>query len=161
MLGPSIILPIHGGEVLIDTRLDDIRLVCQHAWHVDADGYAAGNVEGRRVLLHRVLLGIDGTFALTDHRNMVRLDNRRQNLRVATRAQNGWNRPKRRDNVSGYKGVYRCTTTNLWRAEIAANKKRHKLGRFAFPEDAAKAYDAAALRLHGEFARLNFKEGPK
>lgn len=160
-VGNTIRLPITNGEVLIDATVEGIRLVCRYAWHVDADGYAAALVEGKRALLHRLLLGIHGTAKIADHRNLDRLDNRRQNLRVATKSQNGYNRGRRRDNKSGYKGVYRCSTTGHWRAEISAERKRHKLGRFADPISAAKAYDAAALRLHGEFARTNFQQKEK
>lgn len=155
-LGPSIYLPITNGEVLVDTTLESIRLVCAHAWHVDADGYAAGQIDGSRVLLHRLLLGIHGTAKLADHRNLDKLDNRQCNLRVASKSQNGYNRGRRQDNTSGYKGVYLCRSTGMWRAEIGAERVRYKLGRFDCPVKAAKAYDRAALRLHGEFARTNF-----
>ncbi|HLP67790.1 MAG TPA: AP2 domain-containing protein [Rhizobium sp.] len=111
---------------------------------------------GERILLHRLLLGVHGTKKIVDHRNLSRLDNRRANLRTATKSQNGYNRTKRSDNKSGYKGVYRCRQTGLWRAEISAEKIKHKLGRFADPIEAARAYDEAARRLHGDFARTNF-----
>lgn len=155
-IGSDILLPITGGEVRVDADIDMIRLVCAFSWHVDADGYAAGFVNGKRTLVHRVILGIEDD-RLGDHANLDRLDNRRSNLRIATRAQNGWNRQKRTDNTSGFKGVYFCRATKRWRAEIRANRVAHKLGRFDTPVQAALAYDRAAIRLHGEFARTSFR----
>lgn len=90
---------------------------------------------------------------IVDHIDRNGLDNRRSNLRRATPSQNQFNSKRRRDNTSGYKGV--CTARKRWRAEIKANGKRIRLGTFGTPEEAARAYNAAALRLHGQFALLN------
>ncbi len=99
-IGSDLFLPITGGEVRVDADTDIIRLVCAFSWYVDSDGYAAGSVNGKRALMHRVILGLDDE-RMGDHANFDRLDNRRANLRIATRAQNGWNRGKRIDNASG------------------------------------------------------------
>lgn len=156
-IGSSLWLPIYGGEMLVDATVECIRLACAHSWCVDANGYACGTIDGRRVLYHRILLGIlDSPEILCDHRNLLKLDNRRENLRRATKAQNGQNRTKRKDNKSGYKGVYFCRTTQRWRAEIACDNDRRKLGRFDSAVKAALAYDRAAISLHGDFARTNF-----
>lgn len=88
-----------------------------------------------------------------DHDNGIPGDDRLDNLRLATRSQNNANVGKRRNNTSGFKGVFRCG--NRWKAQIGAARTVY-LGLFATPEDAARAYDAAALEHHGEFARLNF-----
>lgn len=155
-IGADIFLPISGGEVRVDADTAIIRLVCAFSWHVDTYGYAAGIIEGRRVLMHRVILGLEDQ-RLGDHVNLDRLDNRRCNLRIASKAHNGWNRNKRIDNTSGYKGVYMCRSTGRWRAEIRANHVSYKLGRFDNPIQAALACDRAAIRLHGDFARTNFQ----
>lgn len=109
----------------------------------------------RKERMHRVILNAPSGMEV-DHINMDGLDNRRCNLRLATRPQNRWNRIKNSNNTSGYKGVWYHKRDHLWCAEIGASGGRHRLGRFASPIDAALAYDAAALQLHGEFARLNF-----
>ena len=82
------------------------------------------------------------------------LDNRRANLRLATTAQNGHNRGRPSNNTSGFKGVFR--NGGRWVAQIMSRCRRECLGSFATAEAAARAYDAAALRLHGPFAKLNF-----
>lgn len=115
-------------------------------------------INGRDVSfkLHRVLMNAPKGLEV-DHRNGDGLDNRRQNLRLATRIQNGFNRRKPKNNTSGYKGVT-SAYGGKWEASVSANKIRHHLGVHLTPEDAARAYDRAAKQLHGEFARLNFPE---
>jgi hypothetical protein len=108
-----------------------------------------------RILMHRQLIHVPDGFVI-DHINGNGLDNRRANLRLATVAQNAWN-SKKRNPVSGYKGVYFDRQKHLWRAAIVCNRKRIHLGYFKNKLDAARAYDTAAKKYHKEFASLNFK----
>jgi hypothetical protein len=94
--------------------------------------------------------------ALVDHRNRNGLDNQRHNLRVATHTQNRVNSGPRSDNRSGFKGVSFCKARNKWQAGLNSKRKYKFLGYFVSPEEAARAYDAAAKSLWGEFAFLNF-----
>lgn len=84
-----------------------------------------------------------------DHINGDTLDNRRENLRVATRSQNQANRGKQKNNKTGYKGVYK-TRNGFWSA-IKYAKKSYYLGVFDTEEDAYKAYCEKAKELHGAF----------
>ena len=84
------------------------------------------------------------------------LDNRRINLRSCTASENRSNRVMSKYNTSGYRGVYWSKHTNKWCARIQINRKGIYLGLFTSKKEAAKAYDAAALEHHGEFASLNF-----
>ena len=114
-----------------------------------------------QISLHRLIMGLEkGDPREVDHANGDGLDNRRLNLRIATRAQNNANRRLRKDNTSGYKGVVaNCKRPGLWVAQIMHNSKGYNLGTtFKTKEDAFSAYCEAATRLHGEFARLEKRE---
>ena len=91
---------------------------------------------------------------LVDHINRNTLDNRRENLRACTRNESNQNR-KGGGKASPYKGVHR-SSVNRWGAVIRANGRNTWLGTFVNEEDAARAYDRAALEAYGEFAYLNF-----
>jgi len=95
---------------------------------------------------------------LVDHRNTNSLDNRRSNLRFATQSQNSCNCKKREGCSSKFKGVsYRKDFgEKRWVAYIRGNGRRINLGTFLTESEAAKAYDEAAKKYHGEFATLNF-----
>ncbi|MFH1881710.1 MAG: AP2 domain-containing protein, partial [Planctomycetota bacterium] len=84
------------------------------------------------------------------------LDNRKANLRSATRQQNCWNSSKRRTGLSKYKGVSRNKRGREWKAMLTVNGKTTYLGSFHDQKQAAKAYDAAAKKYYREFAALNF-----
>lgn len=114
--------------------------------------------EIKLVRLHRLIINApDGL--LVDHRNTDTLDNRRSNLRLATRSQNSFNRQKTKSKTSSrFIGVCFDKRKGLWSACINFNRKRIWLGYFKNEIDAARAYDAAAKKYHGEFARLNFAE---
>jgi len=99
-------------------------------------------------VLNRELLRTE----LVDHWNNNPLDNRRCNLRLASKITNAQNSKLSSRNTSGYKGVYR--SFKKWAAEIKVNKQKIRLGRFDTPEEAYQAYCEAALKYHGEFARL-------
>jgi hypothetical protein len=115
-------------------------------------GYAFRKAPGNRtILLHRLLAGAEQDCV--DHANCDRLDNRRRNLRLCDHREN--NRNSRAKSQLGLKGLTR-TKRGKWGARIRTDAGRLHLGTFNSPEEAAKAYDAAALKYHGRFARLNF-----
>lgn len=88
-----------------------------------------------------------------DHRNRVRNDNRLDNLRPCGRVPNCGNTGPR---VHAYKGVTFCKATGRWKAQLGVNYKNVNLGRFDTIEQAALAYNEAAIRHFGEeFAYLN------
>lgn len=130
------------------------------AWSAVRDGanvYAVRHGEGGRLeRLHRRVAGA-APGQVVDHINGDGLDNRRANLRVCTRGENLRNRKVHRTSASGFKGVRR-QNGRRWQATITAHGRTHFLGMFDTAEEAARAYDAAARQMHGEFARLNFPE---
>jgi hypothetical protein len=104
------------------------------------------------VLLHRVITGAAHGFDV-DHINHDALDNRRVNLRVCTRSENLANR-RVAAGSGGFRGITK-TRQGRWRAQVSSVTQ----GVFSTPEEAARAYDAAALAKFGEFATLNFPHG--
>ncbi len=113
--------------------------------------YAETRLRGNREFMHRLLLGC-GPREQVDHRNGNGLDNRRLNLRPTTHA---LNQATRRcvTGKSGFKGVMK--RGGKWRAYITDAGRFRSLGSFATPEEAARAYDAAARELFGEHACTN------
>ena len=116
--------------------------------------YAVRGEGSRRIYMARQITGVTGRKDV-DHDNGNGLDNRGCNLRLANRSQNSANAQLSRANTSGYKGVCWHKKAEKWIAHIKVNGKGIYLGLFLVKEDAARAYNAAALRYFGEFARLN------
>lgn len=152
-------IPLISGEsFLIDNA--DLPLLVGRRCRVDDKGYVRISApNGTYERLHRALMQPD-KGQVVDHRNGDKSDNRRSNLRLCSNAENIRNRGKPRTNTSGFKGVRLRPDTGKWRAEIRHGKARYSLGNFATAEEAALAYDVAALQLHGAFAHLNFPSKP-
>lgn len=107
--------------------------------------------------MHREIMQI-GDDMLCDHINGNGLDNRKANLREATCAQNSWNSGKSRGvSRSKYKGPAWDKRYRKWEVRISVHGKRIYIGRFNDELEAARAYDAAAVKYHGRYASLNFK----
>jgi len=111
-----------------------------------------------RVSMHCLILPL--RRGEVDHWNGDGLDNRRRNLRKATRQTNAWNQPVRRNSTTQFKGVAvvvdRKRRPYAWKAHICVSYKKKHLGCFRSPEAAARAYDRAARYHFGSFACLNF-----
>lgn len=134
-------------------------LIGTEAGSIDAKGYRVIYVDGVPYKAHRLaFLYVYGRWPVgrLDHRNRVCDDNRIQNLREATASENATNQLRRPANSSGFKGVDYHKASGKWRARVSKSRKVFCLGYHATPQDAAQAYDAKALELHGEFAVLNF-----
>ena len=109
----------------------------------------------KTVFMHRIILGIDDGIGI-DHIDGNGLNNTRVNLRVAGVDQNQWNRQKTVSSASSqYKGVSWHKTTGKWQANIRENTRCTHLGLFEKEIEAALAYNNAAVKCFGEFARPN------
>lgn len=125
----------------------------------DKDGYKTGDLLYIFVRAHRVAWAIQtGAWpkAKIDHINGIPWDNRFANLREATSVQNAQNKRSKSGSTSAFLGVSWDRRTRRWRAGIKAFGKSISIGQFDSEQDAAKAYDAEAIKHHGVFARLNF-----
>lgn len=148
-------------EILVD---DDVfGSMNSYKWTI-SKGVALRSVkfEGKfvTIYLHREVLGLKyGDPRQGDHINGNRLDDRRENLRICSHAENLWNRGYAKNNRSGFKGVYKHLNCNKWAAEIGKNGKRFYLGLFETPELAHEFYCLAAEMLHGEFANFGATHG--
>ncbi|WP_169426548.1 AP2/ERF family transcription factor [Curvibacter lanceolatus] len=146
-----------GTEFYIDE--DIFQEICKFTWRVSKDGYifrktTIGGKKGRNLMLHRVVLRQSDPTKLVDHIDGNKLNNLRSNLRIASKGENTCNQMKTSNTSSQFKGVT-LLKKNKWRAQIQINKKRFYLGEHDNEHDAAHAYNKAAIRLHGDFARLN------
>jgi hypothetical protein len=158
----TIRVPLSRGMfALIDD--EDAELIGQHRWcaaQVRAGSdrfYAVHPIKhGKTIYMHRLILNPpEGLW--TDHISGDGLDNRRANLRAATKSQNLCNAWNRR-NKTGFRGVSWHKAGGIFAATIQFQGRYKWIGSFKDAEEAARAYDAVARDLHGEFARLNFPE---
>lgn len=152
-----------GYQFFIDE--DDLDLVKPYCWHKNRGGYLRtlydsyvdnlGKRHNKYIFMHNLIAeahGYDCTLCI-DHINGIRYDNRKQNLRTATRAQNTENAKKYATNKSGYKGVFYRAKWDRWEASITVNSKRLHLGVFKNYEDAILARKAAEGKYFGQFNR--------
>lgn len=145
-------------DILIDD--DDFELISGYNWGIKRK-YVVGRIKGgshkrHNVSMHRLILNLTDPTIITDHINHNTFDNRRENLRICTSKENSRNKQKHKRNTTGYKGVY-CEDF-AYVANIGFERRLIRVGRFRNIEDAARAYDSAALHFFGEFAHLNFPD---
>jgi len=143
------------------TIVDDdmYEYLSQWKWQVTKGGnnyYAMSRIKNKTVYMHRLVNNTPKGFH-TDHINHNSLDNRKYNLRTCTTSQNLMN-SKPVNKTSKYKGVHYFARDKNWQAQIMLNYKHYHLGYFDDEIEAARAYDAKAKELFGEYARLNFEE---
>ncbi len=150
------LLPIKNklGNIVAYSKIDlcDAAFLNQFTWGLDRYGYARRANSFSESQLARVIVNPPPSL-LVDHKNGDVLDNRRSNLRVCTKIQNGQNRKLGKNNTTGFKGVSRHRKN--FKASIKLAGKAIHLGTFNNPLEAARAYNDAALRCFGEFARVN------
>jgi hypothetical protein len=152
---------VRGGRVQISVV--DLMWAISRRWHVGDSGYAKTyNAPGKsplrmhRLVLERVLDRKLVTGEYVDHINGLRLDNRRENLRLASKSQNAMNQSKSHGNTE-YIGVHFDSARKRYMAYLNVGGVRFNIGRFASPDEGAWMYDQWAIELHGEFSRLNFE----
>jgi hypothetical protein len=118
---------------------------------------SGSNTTDKEYFMHRLIAEkyhfLSDQKPIPDHINGNGLDNRKENLRAASTSNNSCNRKVQKNCKSGYKGV--SIHQGLWRSEITIGNKRIRKSGFKTKEEAAKFYNENAIKLHGEYARLN------
>jgi len=138
---------------------EDYDFLMNWTWHYTKAGASTkiGHYKYRHTLLmHRLIMNAND-IEQVDHVDNNRLNNQKYNLRKCTLQQNQFNKPKRENVSSIFKGVSYCKQTGKWRAVIEHNSKTIHLGRFINEIEAAIAYDEKAKELFGEFAYINLR----
>ena len=154
-------IPLTQGKfAIVDPQ--DYRRLNRYKWCAARDKntfYAVRSKARKQIRMHRRILNVPAHL-ICDHINHNGLDNRISNLRICTRQQNTHNQRPRKTTSSRYKGVDWNKHQKKWRARIYHNNRCHHLGCFCDERDAARAYDRAARKYHGDFASLNFPASP-
>jgi HNH endonuclease len=159
---PYRLIPLTQNQIAIVDAEDFERLSKWHwfaVWSTQTETFYANRSGGKRgslqIRLHHEVLG---SKERTDHRNGDTLDNRKENLRPCTNAQNMANRGPQRNSPTQFRGVHFLTKRNRWNAYIYINKKPRHIGDYKTLEEAAGAFDEVIYYRFGEFARLNFPD---
>lgn len=137
---------------------EDFEKVSQFSWFM-VKGYPTAR--RKKVTLHTFIMGKAPTGYEYDHINRNPADNRRSNLRLATRRENIANKIKSKGKTSKYKGVFWLKNKRVWVSVLIYKGEVFRLCRSHSEEECAEAYNKKALELYGEFAVLNIIEASK
>jgi len=145
----SKLIPLSNGRAYAIVDDEDYDFISSLKWNLTTHGYAENYKYG--ILMHRIINNTPKN-KVTDHINRNKLDNRKINLRSATKRLNAYNVPKLKNNTSGYKGVSFHKATNKWQSRILYKGKSIYLGIYNTPREAYEVYKIKAKELQGEFA---------
>ena len=137
-----------GDELLFFTEKKNWYLLKGKSFSKIADGYSSTRIDGRIVLVHRLLTHAPETFVV-DHINRNKRDNRLENLRITDKSENAFNSKTRVNNTSGVSGVWFRKDTNKWVAEIKKDYKKISLGCYATKEEAIEARKKVEEEIYG------------
>lgn len=145
-------IPLTKGKFAL---VDDEDFDYFNQWKWSFDGGYAIRMSPKKTYLHRLVNKTPDELE-TDHKNMDKLDNRKCNLRSCSGSQNQANKPYAQKNKkSSFRGVNWFKRDSNWQAQIGGKKNKKHIGYFKKEEDAAIAYNKAAIQMYGEFAYLN------
>lgn len=140
-------------ELIVDE--DTAEILKGRKLYTNGLGYWQIYDNGDEIRIHHLVAGKPFKGFEVDHINGNRSDCRSENLRIVTHHQNLVNTGPRAANTSGYKGVTWCKANKSWRAQLGLKYKCKYLGYYKSKEEAARAYNKAAIEYFGETAYLN------
>lgn len=143
-------------EFCID--IDDIDKVQKYSWYESDTGYLMSRINNKIVRMHRLIMDVKDKNVVVDHINHDTLDNRKNNLRIASSSQNNMNKIKQSNNTSGITGVSWDKRKKKWRAYIKINSEHSELGFYDNFEDAVNARRNAEEKYFGEYSYKNSME---
>lgn len=139
---------------------EDYNHLNKYKWYTINNGYIKSRINSKSYYIHRYIykyiLKEDITNYVIDHINGNPLDNRKCNLRIATKQQNMYNIKSHINSSSKYIGVSYRNDRKKWNSYITINGKKKSLGHFKDEIEAAKARDKAVIQFYGKYGRLNF-----
>lgn len=133
--------------------LEDYDKIKDYYWCINNKGYVSTHIKKKQILFHRLI--INNKNGIIDHISHNKFDNRKINLRIVNKNQNGMNASLSKNNTSGVTGVVWHSRDEMWEARIKVNYKYIYLGRFSDFEDAVKARRDAEERYFGEYSYDN------
>ena len=146
-----------GHVALVDD--EDYERVNQYLWQIKGDGNnvcARGWIGEKKIYMHRFIMNLThNDKQVIDHIDHDGLNNKKANLRICDQGNNMKNRLSVKNSSSCYKGISWNKRDKIWNVAIKADGRRYYIGIFKCEIEAAKAYNKAALKHHGEFAKLN------
>jgi uncharacterized protein YdhG (YjbR/CyaY superfamily) len=156
--GDAIILTSKKEEIIVDES--DYYDLLKYNWFINNNGYVISYDINRNYINDRKLLKLSNyimkTDKILDHIDNIRINIKKENLRVVTIHQNNMNRSKSKNKSSQYLGVCWDKSKNKWISKIKLNGKEKHLGSFKCEIQAAEARDIATKKYFGEYGNLNF-----
>ena len=127
-------------------------MVKKYTWYKDIKGYITTKINNKLIKMHRLILSnyYNIENIIVDHKDTIRYNNRKENLRLCNMTKNAYNQKINKDNTSGYTEVTLNKRENRWKARISIDNKRKTIG------SCKDFYDAVKIRIEGEF--MHYKE---
>lgn len=151
----EVLSPKYGKHIIYIDKID-YDLVKNHTWSIayhNENVYAVASINSKTIKMHRLIAGFPK--GRVDHKDNNGLNNKRNNLRIATVAQNAMNKKLPKNNTTGFKGVLFVKKYGTYTAHLKLNGRYIHGGTFDLAADAAKKYNEMAIMYFGEFANIN------
>lgn len=149
------LLSLSNSNLVVMVDNEDFERVNQFTWFevkTESSVMIRSKISGKSRSLSSFIMT---TYEMYDHKDRDPYNNQKDNLREADHSQNMCNRRKFKNSKSPYKGITRTRNKTKWQVQLQVDGNKMHFGNFISPIEAAKAYDKAARKYHGEFANVN------